>query len=228
MSVAIKGVLFDLDNTLLDRNRLFASWARWFARERLRCANDVEIEECATFLIDVDAGGYTPRNVVFARLKERHLSLTDEVEQLVEAFREQLLARIAGLDERPSQLLDALDRAGIPWGIVTNGAPFQLMKIRNLGIETRAACVLVSELAGIRKPDPAIFRVAATQLGSAPEAILFVGDNPAADIVGAANVGMQTAWIRCGKDWPAEFADTPPQHTVDSLHELVELVEGDR
>jgi putative hydrolase of the HAD superfamily len=227
MADPIKGVLFDLDNTLLDRNRVFAAWARWFACERLLCANDAEVEECATFLIEVDAGGYTLRNVVFERLKERHPPLTDDVEQLVEAFREQLLAQITGLDNGPAQLLDALGRAEIPWGIVTNGAPFQLMKIRNLGIESRARCVLVSELAGMRKPDPAIFRAAAAQLGIAPQDILFVGDNPEADIVGATKAGMQTAWIRCGKVWPAEFAATPPQHTVDSLHELALLVEGD-
>jgi putative hydrolase of the HAD superfamily len=224
MSGAIKGVLFDLDNTLLDRNRVFAAWARWFARERLLCATDAEVEECATFLIEVDAGGYTPRNVVFERLKERHPSLTDDVEHLIEAFREQLLAQITGLDDGPSRLLDALGRAEIQWGIVTNGAPFQLMKIRNLGIEARATCILVSDMAGMRKPDPAIFRAAAAQLGIAPQDILFVGDNPEADIVGAAKARMQTAWIRCGKDWPVEFAATPPQHTVDSLHELVRLI----
>jgi putative hydrolase of the HAD superfamily len=227
MSGTIKGVLFDLDNTLLDRNRVFADWARWFARERRLYADDAEVEECATFLIEVDAGGYTPRNVVFERLKERHPSLTDEVNILVEAFREQLAARIRGLDDGPAQLLDALGRAGIPWGIVTNGAPSQLMKIRNLGIETRATCILVSEIAGVRKPDPAIFRAAADQLGVAPRDILFIGDNPEADIVGAAKAGMQTAWIRCGKDWPAAFAATPPQHTVDSLHELVRLIEDE-
>jgi putative hydrolase of the HAD superfamily len=228
MAGPIRGVLFDLDNTLLDRNRIFADWARWFARERLRCADDAEVEACVSYLIAVDAGGSTPRDVVFTRLKERHPSLTDEVDLLVEAFREELATHITGLDESPAQLLDALARVGIPWGIVTNGAPSQLLKIRNLGIETRATCILVSEIAGVRKPDLAIFRAAADQLGIAPEDILFVGDNPEADIVGAAKAGMQTAWIRWGKAWPLEFAATPPHHTIDSLHELVRLIEGVR
>jgi HAD superfamily hydrolase (TIGR01549 family) len=228
MADPIKGVLFDLDNTLLDRNRVFAAWAQWFARERLLCANDADVEECAAFLIEVDGGGYTPRDVLFQRLKERHPSLIEEVDLLVEAFRDQLVAQITGLDESPAQLLDALGRAGVPWGIVTNGAPSQLLKIRGLGIERHATCILVSEMVGMRKPDPAIFHAAAAELGVAPQDILFVGDNPEADIVGAMKAGMQTAWIRCGKEWPAEFAATPPQHTVDSLHELISLIEGDR
>jgi len=62
----------------------------------------------------------------------------------------------------------------------------------------------------------------------AREDILFVGGNSEADIVGAAKAGMQTGWTRCGKDWPAGLADNPPQHTIDSLHELVRLIEGDK
>src|SRR5215217_703345 len=226
MSGAIKGVLFDLDNTLLDRNRVFAAWARWFARERLRCEIEAEVEECVSFLVGVDAGGYAPRSAVFQRLKEWRPSLSDDVETLVEEFREQLLVQITGLDHGPARLLDALGRAGLPWGIVTNGSPIQLRKIRQLGLETPATCVLVSELVGLRKPDPAIFHAAAAQLEVVPEHILFVGDNPEADVVGAAGAGMQTAWIRCGRDWPLEFADTPPRHTVDSLDELLWLIEA--
>jgi len=48
--------------------------------------------------------------------------------------------------------------------------------------------------------------------------ILFVGDNPYTDIIGAHGVGMKTAWIRMGRDSPG---DAPhPDFIVDHVEEL--------
>lgn len=83
----------------------------------------------------------------------------------------------------------------------------------------------MSETVDLRKPDPRVFQLAATQIEVAPERILFVGDHPEVDIVGATAVGMQTAWLRRNRDWPPERAETPPTYTVDSLAELIHLLE---
>ena len=71
----------------------------------------------------------------------------------------------------------------VPWGIVTNGSRIQHRKCRAAGLDQLAPFVIVSEEAGYAKPDPRIFRDAmkATELTS-PEQIMFIGDNPIADI----------------------------------------------
>jgi putative hydrolase of the HAD superfamily len=219
-------VLFDLDNTLLDRDRVFATWANWFARERLGCVEPLTIDECVAHLTAIDAGGYTPRARVFEEVKRRYPPLLDHVDELVAAFREQLLAQIDGLDEAPGALLDALDRQALPWGIVTNGSEqVQFGKIRRLDLESRSRCIIASETVQMRKPDPRIYLLAASRIGVAPERILFVGDHPEFDIVGAAAVGMRTAWLRRTRVWPSEYAGTPPTYIVDSLAELIQLLE---
>jgi HAD superfamily hydrolase (TIGR01509 family) len=57
--------------------------------------------------------------------------------------------------------------------------------------------IVVSQRVGTIKPRPAIFEAARTALGSPrPDAILHVGDDWAADIAGAGDLGWRTAWIR--------------------------------
>jgi len=50
--------------------------------------------------------------------------------------------------------------------------------------------------AGVAKPDPRIVHAAAAHRGCAPHQVLHVGDDHAADVVGAAQAGMQAVWLR--------------------------------
>ena len=81
---------------------------------------------------------------------------------------------------------------------------------------------MVSEEYGARKPDPAIFRYALKLLGKEAESTLFIGDNAEEDIVGAAVVNMQTAWIRLGREWETNFVF--PDHIVDKVWEVEQIV----
>lgn len=58
------------------------------------------------------------------------------------------------------------------------------------------AAVLVSERIGTIKPHPRIFAAAELALGApAPDAVLHVGDDWAADVVGAKRAGWRAAWL---------------------------------
>jgi len=107
---------------------------------------------------------------------------------------------------------------------VTNGSRSQLHTIQALGLDSRTPCILVSELVGCRKPDAAIFAAAAARLGVPPGAVLFVGDNPEADVWGAHRAGMRTAWLQRGPAWPATISERCADLTIGSLNELVGLV----
>jgi FMN phosphatase YigB (HAD superfamily) len=88
------------------------------------------------------------------------------------------------------------------------------------------SAVVVSHEVGVIKPQREIFEVAAVRLGvqSGP-AILHVGDDPGADVVGAHNVGWRAAWVRVKPDDsplpvapPAPHAN--PDLTIDSILDL--------
>jgi putative hydrolase of the HAD superfamily len=63
-------------------------------------------------------------------------------------------------------------------------------------------------VAGIKKPDPRIYRLATDRLGVAPEECLYIGDGSSRELTGARAVGMDAVLIRD----PGESADT---HFID-------------
>ncbi len=86
--------------------------------------------------------------------------------------------------------------------------------------------IVVSQRVGTIKPHPAIFAAARAALGDpAPAAILHVGDDWAADVVGASRAGWRTAWIASRPDdspLPSSERDdsVEPDLALASLAEL--------
>lgn len=59
---------------------------------------------------------------------------------------------------------------------------------------------------GCAKPDPRAYVALADALTLTPAEILFVGDDPHADVIGPRDAGMRTVWVnRTGAAWPAEL-----------------------
>ena len=75
---------------------------------------------------------------------------------------------------------------------------------------------MVSEAAGVKKPDPEIFRRALRQLNVTALETVFVGDNPNADIDAAKALGMKGVWIR-NACWP------PPARLDAAISQICEL-----
>jgi phosphoglycolate phosphatase len=89
-------------------------------------------------------------------------------------------------------LLDAMDTAGLPWGIVTN-KPMRmtLPLLAGLGLAQRSACAISGDTLPQRKPDPAPLLLASEQTGVPAERCIYVGDAPR-DIDAGRSAGMLT------------------------------------
>lgn len=79
---------------------------------------------------------------------------------------------------------------------------------------------MISEAIGLRKPDPAIYLYACTQLGCSPSDCIFIGDNPIADIEGAKKVGMQTIYFHPAITLHPSLSDASIHH-YDELEEAI-------
>jgi putative hydrolase of the HAD superfamily len=103
-------------------------------------------------------------------------------------------------------LLELLRARGLKLGLVSNAFDPPALLHRDLdalGISERIDVAVFSSEVGRRKPDPALFERALEALGVEPEQALFVGDSLAADIGGAAAIGMHTCqalWFRADDD----------------------------
>lgn len=104
-------------------------------------------------------------------------------------------------------------------GIITNGFNrMQKAKLQRYHLLEAVDFCLVSEEAGVHKPDKRIFELALRKAGHilAEEAI-FVGDNPVNDIEGALGAGIQPVLLD-----PEDQLDAPPG--VIKINQLTDLL----
>ena len=93
------------------------------------------------------------------------------------------------------------------------------------GWDRHLAGIFVSQRIGTIKPHPAIFAFASAALGIPPRQILHVGDDWAADVVGAGRAGWRVAYLRDHQaDTPlptsVRTAETIPDLELDRLADL--------
>jgi len=187
-------------------------------RTHLESQGELRYREAVNCLVSLDAGGYSPRETLFSKLKESYPSFQQSAEHLVETFYQQFFCHMS-LEEETQWLLDALGQAGMPFGIVTNGSYRQKRKIEVLGLDKLTSCIFISEVFGCKKPEAKIFLAAASCLGSIAEQVLFVGDNPYADIWGA-----QDFLFLISRSRPLNYMKHQTRNSRN--HEEVDLVGG--
>jgi len=119
-------------------------------------------------------------------------------------------------------LLQAL-HGRVATGVVTNNvAPEQHQKIDACGFRPWLDAVVISEEAGMSKPDPRIFAIALDRLGHPPQTAVMVGDAWGTDIAGAIAAGISPIWFNCfgaASPDPAvqEIGSLEPAETVAGL-----------
>lgn len=174
----LRAVLFDLDNTLIDRDRAF----------RACVTSRFPDSEVHRELFHLDARGHGDRDALFAAW-ERHAGwlLTQDV-----------LASLIAVNLAPAAELLAVLRelaTKVEIGIVTNGGgAAQRRKLSAAGLDHVFPHhrVWVSAEVGVDKPDPAIFQRVCDALGIPPEHCLYIGDYEPHDRIGPAGAGMRS------------------------------------
>jgi putative hydrolase of the HAD superfamily len=220
---SIKAVLFDLDNTLLDRQTAFLQVAQAFYNSYAAVRGKHTQEEVVSLLVSWDAFGTAPRHA-FERALDAWPDIGISTCEMMGWYYDELCRAIKP-DKRALALVADLNKEGLPWGVVTNGSAVQHVKVKVAGVGNMAPFVIVSSDFGHSKPEPPIFHEALRRLGGIPaENTLFVGDNPDTDIKGAETVGMQTAWVRLGRHFPEHLP--PPDHEVDHVVDLRPIILG--
>ena len=213
----IKAILFDLDETLLDRN---ASIQLFLEEQYHRFAEplaQVPFEEYRERFLLYDEHGYVAKEIVYARLVEE-FKLAIDPAQLVDDF--YTISYQPLLFPGTVTLLQVLRAASYKLGIITNGSiRTQQSKLDKGGLMPLVDVALISEAEGIRKPEAELFLRATRQLDVEPHECVMVGDNPTADIGGALALGMKTVWRRGHLPWP-DNASGSPHFTITTIADL--------
>lgn len=211
----IKAVLFDLDQTLLNRTetlRRFLNWQINFYQLVPAVYKDQFIHR----FLELDANGSVWKDVVYTQLIQeftiRHYSMA----QLLQCYIQEL-NKFSVEFEGVTAAVSELYQSGYQIGLISNGKnPFQEHNFQALGLSAFFSVILVSDAVGLRKPDSAIFHKACQQLQRSAEQCVFVGDNDIADIQGANRAGLKSIF----------FHPDPTVHSSDAdlnMHHFSEL-----
>ena len=170
MSGFPRGVLFDLDGTLVDSAEDFVAAIAVMAAKR-------GIPPVALDVIrpHVSKGSRAMLAASFPLVDaEERESWIPEFLDTYEA----LLGNHAPAYPHIEALLDSLDAQGVRWGIVTNKPEYLARHVlAKLNWTARCGVLIGGDTLATRKPDPLPLTVAAERLGLQPSEIVYVGDD---------------------------------------------------
>jgi putative hydrolase of the HAD superfamily len=154
-------------------------------------------------------------------------STADEVASAVGIYSDAFVATMPALPDAEPTMREATAR-GFRLGVLSNW-PHALTIDRYLaarGWTPWLSVAVVSQRVGVIKPHPAIFAAAAAALGLPPSSLVHVGDDWAADVVGARRAGWHAAYLRGHQgDTPLPTSEregsVKPDLELDHLSELL-------
>ena len=90
------------------------------------------------------------------------------------------------------ETIETLHGMGLRLGMISNIISTTLVPkvLEEYGVAQYMECVVMSSSTGIRKPDPAIFRIAMDELGVGREETGYVGDTISRDVIGSRRAGL--------------------------------------
>ncbi len=217
--IHIKAVIFDLDNTLIDRRMAFLRFCEYlFQQYAPQYPYHGTKEELLQYMIEIDGDGYGGVPNFVPRLKGRwNLPHTPES---FEAERNRVFGDFTQPMPKLHEVLEELKKK-YKLGIITNGfSKVQRRKISLVGIEDYFETIIISQEEKMEKPDARIFLAACEQLGISPPEAVYVGDYYPNDIAGAMSAHLIPIWITDNREEHPEYSGI----RIKELQEILQIM----
>ncbi len=223
----IRAICFDLDNTLWDvepvlerAERILAEWLAGRYPQLVRRFTPEEYAAVRAALLAEQPE--QAHDLTF--LRRESIARIAAAEGLDRAVAQQIFERWHAARNQVEPFADvgqALERLKPHFRLatLTNGNA----DLARIGLAHHFEVMLAAEHIGCAKPDARAYTRLTDALTLPPEEILFVGDDPHADVLGPRAAGMRTAWMNRRRTiWPGDLA--PADHVIADLEELVALL----
>jgi HAD superfamily hydrolase (TIGR02253 family) len=220
----IKAVVFDLDNTLVD----FMAMKRQAVDAAITAMIDAGLNMTVASIKGEIDRIYQEQGIeyqrVFDTLLQASLGRIDYkvLSAGIVAYRR---AREAALKPYPhvSATLMELVKHGVKLAIVSDAPTREAwLRLCYMNFHHIFDYVVTFDDTGKRKPDPAPFRMVLDLLEVEPHEAIMVGDWAERDMVGAAAIGMRTAFAKYGDTWGNQVINA--DYTLEDVTELLDIV----
>ena len=196
----IKGVVFDLDNTLLDFMKMKEFAVKAAVKGMIEAGLQVDEDQSYREIIAIYEKFGWENQQVFDVFIEKQIGYVEHkfLAAGIVAYRR---AREANLMAYPNvnKTLMSLAKAGIKLGVVSDAPSREAwLRIYYLNLYHFFDVVITYDDSGERKPSKIPFKMSLDALQLGPEETIMVGDWPERDVVGAQQIGMKTAFARYG------------------------------
>ncbi len=222
----IKGIIFDLDNTLVD----------------FMAMKDAAVESAVSAMID--AGLKMDKNLAKQKIFEIYKEVGIEDQTVFDKFLLRELgyieprihaagivgyrrAREATLVLYPHAYITLIEliKRGMRLAVVTDAPKLQAwLRLCQLNLHHLFDVVVTFEDTYKRKPDPAPFKITLEKLNIKSEEAIMVGDWAERDIVGAKVLGMKTVFARYGDTFGTK--NSGADYEIDDIIQLLDIVDN--
>jgi 2-haloacid dehalogenase len=139
----------------------------------------------------------------------------------------EILGESSHLYDDAIEVLDAIEKRGIPMSLITNGiSTVQRGRLEATGTRHYFMAIIISEEIGIQKPHPDYFKKAkelVVAAGGSADHPLIIGDSPTSDIKGGLDSGIDTCWVnRFSMEKDPEL---PATYEITRLEELLGILD---
>ncbi|MEK4912861.1 HAD family hydrolase [Bacillus sp. FSL E2-8887] len=214
-------MLFDLDDTLLDRDKAVDNL---FLLVLEKCYGDVSDTVKNNMLqkfkeYDKREYGISDKTIVLESLFDEFAPKYRLPRNYIQDFWNENLPKCFSIDQNTILFLNHIKRH-FKVGIITNGSTQrQKAKIMNTGLNEYFDTIIISEEVGFSKPDKRIFELALNKLNVQSEDVLFVGDDLEKDIAGCQNANIKGIWFN--PNVIKNNTDTKPYAEITSFDNLL-------
>ena len=212
----IRAVLFDVGgplNTEETHERLFDEHIRAELAGAGFAVTDAAYADAARWAVDSFAAN-TYQAIIW-RLTGQQAGVAEQVYRAVAQHPRAGFEVRAGMPE----LLAELHTRGLLLGVVANQPPHVVETLEAIGIKRYFTSLGISEIEGLRKPDPRLFLAVCHALAVPPAECIMVGDRIDNDIAPARQLGMRTVLLRSGRhqaQQPRSWLEVPDVEVRDA------------
>jgi len=223
----IEAVIFDLDNTLVNRKLAFRGFTEKLIDKYLVVNSSAEREGLISYIREADRDGYRSKKELYAELLEKlEWKKETSVDELLDFWHSEFY-KYTTLMEDAIEVIQFIKENQIRLGIITNGSVHsQNAKIDQVGIRKFFDAIVISDAVNVKKPDKKIFEYTLQQLNVRAERSYYIGDHPINDIIGAEDAGLNAIWLEGFRVW--EDSLPGPRKKISKLVELIQIIEGNK